>query len=253
MMESPYIQYLPDGTSFPMIWVEGGRFWMGDDDSEYSDEKPAHEVELDAFYMGQYPVTQALWKAVMGADKNPSFFKGDQRPVEKVSWDQIVKEFLPRLNEITQQTRPKGHVFRLPTEAEWEFAARGGLKSQGFLYAGSDQLKNVGWFEGNSHGETKDVGLKQTNELSLFDMSGNVWEWCFDWLWSKFYEEGKKQGLVKNPLGPEQGTDRVVRGGSWIGFAWGCRVWPRFYRMPGSRINYVGFRLVLSPQSVGYL
>lgn len=221
---------LPNGFTFDMIKVEGGVFWMGDNNGQFDDEKPAHQVELDTFYIGKYPVTQGLWKAVMGEGNNPSFFKGDDRPVEQVSWldiagdEQEGKEgFLHLLNRKVTPGSLLGMRFRLPTEAEWEFAARGGMKSKGFLYAGSDQLKNVGWFWDIKHRETKDVGQKQSNELGLYDMSGNLREWCWDWWDDKFYEKCKSQGIVKNPLGPEQGASRVLRGGGWHLSAGHCR------------------------------
>lgn len=249
---------LPNGFTFDMIRVEGGVFWMGDDNDQFGDEKPAHQVELDTFYIGKYPVTQGLWKAVMGEGSNPSFFKGDDRPVEQVSWLDIAGEeregkegFLRQLNRQVPPDTLQGMRFRLPTEAEWEFAARGGVKSKGFLYAGSDQLKDVGWFKENSHGETRDVGQKQPNELGLFDMSGNVWEWCWDWWDGIYYEGSKSQGIVENPQGPGQGPYRVLRSGSWYDLAKLCRALYRFNSAPGYRFNLIGFRLVLSPRSVG--
>ncbi|MFZ2897000.1 MAG: formylglycine-generating enzyme family protein [Saprospiraceae bacterium] len=208
-------------------------------------------MELDTFYIGKYPVTQGLWKAVMGEGNNPSFFKGDLRPIESVSWNQIVFQFLPRLNQQICDTMPIDYSFRLPTEAEWEYANQGGLVSIGFKYAGSDQLKNVGWYKGNSHSETKDVGQKQSNELGLCDMGGNVREWCWDWFNAGYFETCQKKGKVKNPPGPERGTYRVYRGGSWFHYADYCRSAYRAYWQPWVYYNYVGFRLVLSPQSVG--
>ncbi len=220
-----------------MILVEGDTFSMGKGDA-------AHDVYLDNFYIGKYPVTQALWKAVMGADKNPSHFKGDNRPVERVSWD-MAEEFVEAVKEKT------GKPYRLPTEAEWEFAARGGRKSEEFEYAGSNVLKNVAWYNENSYGETKPVGWKTANELGIHDMSGNVWEWCEDWYGKSYYEVCKKDGVVNNPKGPKKGTYRVLRGGGWITYSRGCRATYRFNIRPDYRHIIIGFRLVFSLQSVG--
>jgi formylglycine-generating enzyme required for sulfatase activity len=239
---------LPDHD---MVLVSGGAFLMGGQDDEARDEeKPVHEVALSDFSIGKYPVTQALWKAVMGQDNNPSFFNSDHRPVEKVSWDDA-QAFIKNLNEKTSRTAP-GLVYRLPTEAEWEYAARGGQMNRGYKYAGSDDLKEVGWYWENSHRETKTVGLKYPNELGLYDMSGNVWEWCLDWYGgSKYYEECHEKGLVVNPVGPEEGSDRVLRGGGWLHFSRLCRVASRSDGWPDSRLNVFGFRLVLALQSDG--
>jgi len=257
-----------------MVLVESGTFIMGNEEG-YSFEKPEHLVKITTpIYIGMYPVTQAVWKAVMGADHNPSRFVGDQRPVEQVSWHDIVEggqdegvpeAFLYRLNENFASKIP-GYQFRLPTEAEWEYAAKGGHKTvlsaeqvQSFLttnqptaadlymtYARSDQLKEVGWYDKNSHKETKPVGKLKPNELGLYDMSGNVWEWCQDWYDGDFYEKCKKQGIVKDPVNDEGGQYRVARGGSWILGAGHCRVSDRINWYPTARGGSIGFRLVLA-------
>lgn len=179
---------------------------------------------LSTYYIGQYPVTQGLWKAVMGANNNPSNFKGDTLPVETVSWDECRKEFIPKLNGLT------GGGFRLPTEAEWEFAARGGLKSKGCAYAGSDSLDRVGWYDKNSGLQTHPVGDKDPNELGIYDMSGNVWEWCEDW-----YDTDC--------------SSRVARGGGWCHSVGHCTVSYRFNNSPGLLRNFLGFRLALACSS----
>ncbi len=235
-----------------MIFVRGGTFLMGSEDEDaFEREQPLHEVELSDFYIGQYPVTQALWKAIMGEGNKPSYFRGDSRPVESINW-QDAQDFIQKLND---KTKPKaGWQYRLPTEAEWEYAARGGRLSRGYKYAGSDKLEEVGWYGGKSHDESKPVGLKDPNELGLYDMSGNVFEWCHDWFDEKYYGQCKKSeaGGVKNPGGPQEGTSRVVRGGDWwYDNARDCRPTYRTYNPPENRFSSIGFRLVFSLQSVG--
>ncbi|MEZ4825771.1 MAG: formylglycine-generating enzyme family protein [Bacteroidia bacterium] len=221
-----------------MIFVEGGEFDMGGSDVEARDnEKPVHRVRVSSFYIGKYPVTQALWQVVIG--NNPSRFKGGGHPVENVSWDDA-QIFIQKLNEKT------GKTYRLPTEAEWEFAARGGLHSEGYLYVGSDKLKEVGWYEGNSGRETQPVGQKYPNELAIYDMSGNVWEWCDDWYSGEYYQKCAERDVVENPTGPENGSLRVLRGGSWFSYPRTCRVAYRLNASPGYRGYDLGFRLALS-------
>ncbi len=221
------------GVSFNMIRVEGGRFQMGaseKDTDAYSYEKPQHWVNLSDYYMGETVVTQALWKAVMGT--NPSWFKGDNNPVERVSWNDCL-EFIKKLNEKTGQT------FRLPTEAEWEYAARGGNKSKGYKYAGSNRIEDVAWYSDNSGEKTHSVKTKKPNELGLFDMSGNVWEWCQDWY-------GDYSNLEQtNPNGALRDSYRVRRGGGWGSAAGDCRVSVRGGDTPASVSGYLGFRLAL--------
>ncbi len=236
------IQSIHDLISFDLILVEGGAFQMGSKDEEaFEDEQLVHQVQVPDFYLGKYPVTQALWKAVMGGDNNPSNFQGDNRPVERVSWEDA-HEFLKKLNELTNQT------YRLPTESEWEYAACGGTKSQGFKYAGSNKLKDVGWYDKNSYGETKPVGLKYPNELGLYDMSGNVYEWIED-DWHGNYDGAPTDGTAW--LAVDRGSDRVVRGGGWGDGARGCRVSCRGNTGATGRGNDLGFRLALSPSSAG--
>ena len=193
------------GVTFTMVHVQGGTFTMGCTSEQggdcWDDEKPAHSVTLSDYYIGETEVTQALWRAVMGS--NPSYWKGDNLPVEKVSWDDC-QTFVRKLNQMT------GKTFRLPTEAEWEYAARGGNKSLGYKYSGSNTLSSVAWYDGNSSNNTHPVKGKQPNELGLYDMSGNVWEWCQDRYGS--YNSSSQT----NPAGASSGSYRVCRGGSWI-------------------------------------
>ena len=219
-----------------MVFVEGGTFQMGATSEQgadaYSDEKPVHSVTVSDFYIGKYEVTQAQWKAVMG--NKPSLFQGDNLPVENVSWDDI-QEFIKKLNQLT------GKTYRLPTEAEWEYAARGGKKSKGYKYAGSNTLEVVAWYDGNSNYKTHPVGQKQPNELGLYDMSGNVEEWCQDWYGN--YNSSSQT----NPTGPASGSCRVIRGSSWGHPALFCRVSSRIYFFPSYGVSSCGFRLVLVP------
>ena len=172
---------------------------------------------------------------------NPSHFKGcDDCPVESVSWHDA-QSFIERLSTKT------GMKFRLPTEAEWEYAARGGNKSKVFQYSGSDNLDEVGWFAENSGDRTHAVGEKKPNELGIYDMSGNVWEWCLDWYDEEYYQDCKKKGVVENPTGPETGSRRVLRGGGWSSDAQNCRPADRFGVDPGLRGSGLGFRLVFVP------
>ena len=222
-----------NGVSFVMKRVAGGTFQMGSDDSEAGDdEKPGHSVTVSTFYMGETEVTQALWKAVMGT--NPSNWKGDDLPVEMVSWNDC-QEFIRKLNSLT------GRSFCLPTEAEWEYAARGGNRSSGTKYAGSNSLGSVAWYNDNSGRKTHAVKGKSPNELGLYDMSGNVWEWCSDWYDKEYY--GKSSSV--NPQGPSSGSHRVLRGSSWYFNGRGCRVLRRGSSIPGGRLSDFGFRLCL--------
>lgn len=241
---------------FNMIAVKGGQFDMGGESLD-KDSLPVHRVEVSDFWMGEMLVTQELWEAVMG--NNPSFFVGKNRPVEQVSWEDITQKggFLDKLNKMTLFTegspfsRPKGMTYRLPTEAEWEYAARGGRESGGFPeYSGSHRFNEVAWYDENSHRETKPVGLKLPNELGIYDMTGNVWEWCNDWYDSEYYQKCLKKGVVKNPLGVEKGRYRVLRGGSWNYGAQNCRLTFRLIYTPSFRDDNMGFRLVLSSLSV---
>ena len=224
-----------DGISIDMVRVEAGTFTMGataEMEDPYGDEKPTHQVTLtNDYYMGKYEVTQALWKAVMGND--PSWFKGDNLPVDSVSWDDC-QEFISKLNRIT------GKTFRLPTEAEWEYAARGGNKSRGYQYSGSNNLSDVAWCDDNSGDKTHAVGTKQPNELGIYDMSGNVCEWCQDW-----YGSYNSSSQV-NPTGDNGVPERVVRGGVWGSGAWNCRSSYRANFPPDDRYDGLGLRLVLS-------
>lgn len=225
------------GITIDMVAVKGGNFTMGCTSEQgsdcYKDETPPHPVTVGDFYMGKYEVTQAQWKAVMGS--NPSRFSGcDQCPVENVSWNDA-QEFIRKLNELT------GKTYRLPTEAEWEYAARGGAQRKGYKYSGSNSIGDVAWYYGNSGSETHPVGQKNPNELGLYDMSGNVWEWCSDW-----YGDYSSQAQT-NPQGPSSGSGRVLRGGSWGINARYCRVSSRDNYSPAYRSLDGGFRVVLSP------
>ena len=217
-----------------MVEIKGGSFKMGAshprNSDSYPDEKPVHLVTLSSFSIGRFEVTQEEWKSVMG--NNPSKFKGNNLPVEQVSWEDC-QAFIKKLNAMT------GKKFRLPTEAEWEFAARGGSTNIGQSYSGDGVISEVAWYNDNSGKQPHDVGTKSPNSLGLYDMSGNVWEWCNDW-YAQYNSTPQN-----NPHGPISGTERVRRGGSWRSIARFCRVAYRFSFSPGMREDNVGFRLAL--------
>ena len=225
-------------VAFAMKSVAGGEFSMGsvtDDSSDAeSDELPVHKVKLSSFLMAETPVTKALWKAVMGGDASVKGEDGDL-PVTDVTWFQT-QEFIAKLNAIT------GRRFRLPTEAEWEYAARGGKKQQGRKYAGSDSIGKVAWYRDNYKGQVHPVKQKDHNELGLYDMSGNVWEWCNDWYGDDYYRNSPSF----NPQGPSSGIHRVMRGGSWFNPKGHCTVSFRNYDSPDIHDEFSGFRLALS-------
>ena len=223
-----------NGLTFNMIKVDGGTFTMGatsEMSDSWSNETPTHQVTLSSYYIGETEVTQKLWKAVMG--NNPSYYKGDDLPVSRVSWNDC-QTFIRKLNELTNRR------FRLPTEAEWEFAARGGNKSNHTPFSGSSNIDDVAWYVGNSGTKPHPVMTKKPNELGIYDMSGNVCEWCQDW-----YGNYNRDAQT-DPMGPASGSYRVNRGGGWYYKASICRSSCRSKTWPDSNIDhYLGFRLVL--------
>ncbi|MCQ2308994.1 MAG: SUMF1/EgtB/PvdO family nonheme iron enzyme [Bacteroidales bacterium] len=231
-----------NGVSFEMVRVDGGTFTMGATQEQggdaYDDEFPTHSVTLSDYYIGKFEVTQELWLAVMGSwpgtAPSGSYGVGDDYPAYYISWDDC-QDFITELNRLT------GANFRLPTEAEWEYAARGGSESGGYKYSGSNSINDVAWYYDNSDCKTHSVGTKSPNELGIYDMSGNVYEWCQDWYGSY------SSGLQTNPQGPSSGSDRVLRGGCWNNYARYCRVSYRYYNYPFYRFNFYGLRLALVP------
>lgn len=227
-------KFTVNGVSFNMIHVEGGTFMMGTQEEwceGNADEHPSHRVTLDGFYIAETEVTQELWEAVMGS--NPSSTKSVHHPVESVTWDDC-QAFISELNALT------GKTFRLPTEAEWEYAARGGSKSKGYKYSGSDDLNEVGWYWGNNDITTHDVATRKPNELGIYDMSGNVYEWCQDWLGD--YSPQPQT----NPQGPSEGSSHVCRGGCMCLPGSCCRVSERGLTEPDEFKCCIGLRLALS-------
>jgi formylglycine-generating enzyme required for sulfatase activity len=223
----PPITETVNGVSFDMVAVKGGTFSMGSENA-----KPIHNVTLSDFKIGKTEVTQALWQAVMG--NNPSNFKGDKLPVEQVNWNDI-QDFLQKLNKIT------GKTYRLPTEAQWEYAARGGVFISSTTYSGSNKIADVAWYNVNSNAKTHSVASKQPNELGIYDMTGNVWEWCSDW-----YDNYSKS-QESNPAGSLSGTLRVIRGGSWGDGDMYCRSSFRYNFNPNYKNSIIGFRVVFVP------
>ena len=238
--ENELISFSSGFLQFKMVRVEGGTFVMGatPEQGKNAESEPSHQVTLSSYYIGQVPVTQDLWQAVMG--NNPSKFGGDDCPVENVSWGDC-QDFVKKLSQMT------GKKFRLPTEAEWEYAARGGNKSRNYRYSGSNNLDEVAWYGvrqgfGTCQG-AHPVAQKKPNELGIYDMSGNVCEWCQDW-----YGEYSSYAQT-NPQGPHNGTHRVYRGGSWTSGEWVCSVSHR-HTHPIVGDEYKGLRLALSEESV---
>lgn len=237
-----------------MVFVEGGTFWQGSKEAPYSSNERAHRTTLSSFYISQTEVTQELWTAVMGT--NPSRFSGKDRPVENVSWLDAVK-FCNALSErhgytpaytisgSTVEWNREANGYRLPTEAEWEYAARGGIKGAiteepltRSPYSGGFEINQIAWYDANSGKASKPVATKAPNELGIYDMSGNVWEWCWDW-----YSE-YPSGEVTNPTGPEKPTGyRVLRGGAWFTPAKLTRATYRYWNTPTFKSNSVGFRI----------
>lgn len=234
-----------NGVSFKMILVDGGTFTMGataEQTGAESDESPAHPVTLSDYYIAETEVTQGLWKAVTGysptsggSSWTSSYGIGDNYPAYYISYEDV-QRFITQLNAQT------GVTFRMPTEAEWEYAARGGNQSKGYLYSGSNTIGNVAWYNGNSGSKTHPVATKAANELGLYDMSGNVWEWCSDWYSDSYYSSSPQN----NPQGPSSGSYYVVRGGGWSLNATYCRVADRLLDTPSYRFYDVGVRLASS-------
>ncbi len=232
------------GMNLEMVYVEGGTFRMGGTEAAYDDEKPVHEVTLNGFHIGKYEVTQAQWKNVMGSTledqralsdyDNGIAGAGSDCPMYYVSWNDA-QAFCKKLSEKT------GKTYVLPTEAQWEYAARGRNKSNQTKYVGSDDMDEVAWYYKNSAGQTHSVGSKKANALGIYDMSGNVWEWCSDW-----YGNYSSSPEV-NPHGAAEGANRVTRGGSWYYDAVRCRVSYRSGSSPAYRRNDIGFRVVCIP------
>lgn len=246
----PCQTFTVNGVNFEMVQVEGGTFRMGGTDEQGNDcetnEMPPHEETVKSFYIGKYEVTQRLWNAVIGSKHNSSYNQGcDDCPVEKVSWNDA-QAFIAKLSILTK--RP----FRLPTEVEWEYAARGGKRSKGYKYSGSHNIDEVAWYVGNyqeskygNMGTTHPVGMKKPNELGVYDMSGNVWEWCEDLYNKEYSQNGKKVHSGWPFTGTYLYFRRVLRGGSWGGTAKGCRVSYVDYDMASYQDEYGGFRLAL--------
>jgi len=222
-----------------MVYVEGGTFKMGlpeNSDVEGGEvEKPQHTVNVNSFYMLKTPVTQALWLSVM--DSNTSVHKNCYTcPMENISFNDV-QQFIKLLNKMT------GKHYRLPTEAEFEYAASEGKKSHGYKYSGSNTIDEVGWYGSNAGMHSHPVAQKKPNELGLYDMSGNIWEWCSDWFDDHYY----KYSPADNPTGPPHGLKKTLRGGTWISLDEGCLVIARAGAEPWSKDKYVGFRLVREP------
>ena len=245
------LRFSANGVNFEMIFVEGSTFVMGCTSEQGAcdnDETPTISVNLSDFYIGKYLVTQKLWQAVMGttikqqrdlAGNGLLVGKGDKFPMYYINYEEC-EAFCAKLNTLLAKQLPEGYAFCLPTEPQWEYAARGGTKSKGYRYSGSDDMDEVGWYNGNSGSRTHEVGTKTKNELGIYDMSGNVWEWCQDWHRS-YGSNSQSNPKDSNPI-----LFRVLRGGGWNNNASRCRVANRGNDYPIHRSGTYGFRLVLS-------
>jgi formylglycine-generating enzyme required for sulfatase activity len=237
------------GVNISMVFADGGVLTIGciRDGASYSDscrttfeaaEMPSHRVRLDSFCIGKYPITQRQWKTVMGDGNNPSQFTGDDLPVDNISWNDA-KEFIDKLNKLT------GKAYRLPTNAEWEYAARGGTKSLGYKYSGGNDLGDVAWYKDNSDDRTWPAGAKKANELGIYDMSGNIYEWVNDWH-GNYYQNQDRSPIV-NPPGPADGTERVLRGGCFNQDARAARSSARARANPETASKMYGVRIAVTP------
>ena len=234
---------IPD-LGIECVYVKAGTFRMGSAESGPNDEKPVHDVKISrGYWMGTCEITQAQWRALMGTD--PSKYKGDKLPVEMVSWHEVV-EFCRKLTQRERKASrlPDGYVYRLPTEAEWEYAARGGTKSRNYKYPGSNDPEEVSWHHPGSADQTHPVGIKRPNELGLYDMAGNVWEWCLDFYASDFYSRSPQADPINSDSGDK--IYRVCRGGSWGLYPTHCRSANRGGGTPAGKFYSYGFRVVLA-------
>ncbi|MCL2246087.1 MAG: SUMF1/EgtB/PvdO family nonheme iron enzyme, partial [Lentimicrobiaceae bacterium] len=241
--------------NFDMVFVEGGTFTMGctsNPNDCFANEEPTHSVTLSDFYIGKFQVTQQLWEKVMGTTlhqqrnllDSTSTLKihgeGSLYPIYFINYKEC-EAFCEKLNQLFSQQLPEGYKFSLPTEAQWEYAARGGKKSKGYIYSGSDNISKVAWHDDNSNEQIHQIGMKKKNELGIHDMSGNVWEWCRDWFEGEYYNYSPST----DPTGPAYGYHRALRGGSWRSIAQGCRISCRFKSSPNERASNCGLRVAL--------
>ncbi len=235
--DAPQAVFLDPVCGMEMVYIPGGNYQMGDTlGAGMENEYPVHQVALAGFYIARFPVTQGQWQRLI--PENPSRFQGERRPVEQVTWNEA-----RRFAELLTQAQPDGCRFDLPTEAQWEYAARSGGKDE--LYAGGSEIQAVAWFGENSNGQSHDVGLKNPNGLELFDMSGNVWEWCRD----TFMADAYANHATRDPYVDAAGEDRVIRGGSWHLDAWSARCARRFSCSCDYLGGGLGFRLIMVPNA----